>query len=82
LVTDSMMGLFAIQEGPWKLIQGQGAGGHYRTENPAATDPPGQLYNLAGDIGETKNLYAEKPEIVTRLTALLEKIKTKGRSRP
>src|SRR6185437_13400095 len=29
LVTDSMMGLLAIQEGPWKLIQGQGGGGYF-----------------------------------------------------
>jgi arylsulfatase A-like enzyme len=85
LVTDSMMGLFAIQEGPWKFIAGQGGGGHYQGEEaepPAATDPPGQLYNLADDIGEAKNLYAEKPEIVARLSAMLEEIKNDGRSRP
>jgi arylsulfatase A-like enzyme len=85
LVADSMLGLFAILEGPWKLIAGQGGGGYYprdKAEPPAATEPPGQLYNLADDLGETKNLYAENPEIVARLSALLEKIKSNGRSRP
>jgi len=88
LVTDSMLGLFAIQQGPWKLIQGQGGGGFYpqNTTNAGTTlpagAPAGQLYNLADDIGETRNLYTEQPHIVARLTALLEKIKQDGRSRP
>jgi arylsulfatase A-like enzyme len=81
LVTDSVMGLFAIQEGPWKLIAGQGSGGEPQPDSapPAATEPVGQLYNLADDIGETRNLYAQKPEIVARLTALLEKITGKNK---
>jgi arylsulfatase A-like enzyme len=90
LVTDSMMGLFAIQEGPWKLIQGQGGGGYFPqaqgTPPPSptatATEPPGQLYHLGDDLGETRNLYAERPEIVARLSAWLEQIRTSGRSRP
>jgi len=83
LVTDGVMGLFAVQEGPWKLIAGQGSGGESDSMNsPAATEPAGQLYNLADDIGETENLYTEKPEIVARLSARLEKIKREGRSRP
>jgi arylsulfatase A-like enzyme len=117
LVNDSMMGMFSIREGPWKLILGQGGGGSYAQEpaprsasnkarppvqlvdidddgggffaegveppedaNPA--EPPGQLYNLDDDLGEAKNLYLEKPEIVARLSALLEKIRKDGRSRP
>jgi hypothetical protein len=81
-----MMGLFAIQEGPWKLIAGQGGGGYF-PQNPAAeapdpTAPAGQLYNLDDDLGETKNRYTERPDIVARLTAVLEKTKKNGRSRP
>jgi arylsulfatase A-like enzyme len=86
LVTDSMLGMLAIQEGPWKLIAGQGGGGYYpRNPEAYAADPaapPGQLYNLADDLAETRNLYVERPEIVARLTALLEKTKRDGRSRP
>jgi arylsulfatase A-like enzyme len=85
LVTDSMTGMMAIQEGDWKLNAGQGHGGHNEVDlgaSPTSAEPPGQLYNLASDVGETKNLYAEKPDIVARLSAQLEKIKRDGRSRP
>ncbi|NBV85666.1 MAG: arylsulfatase, partial [Verrucomicrobia bacterium] len=79
LVNDSMMGTFSIREGPWKLIAGQGGGGSYPQDrspapSPPADAPPGQLYNLDDDLGETKNLYNEKPELVTKLTALLDKL--------
>ena len=87
LVTDSMMGLFAIQEGPWKLIEGQGGGGYFpqgppSLAVPSPADPPGQLYHLGDDLGETRNRYAEKPEIVARLKALLEQIQTNRQTRP
>jgi arylsulfatase A-like enzyme len=87
LVTDSMLGLLAIQEGPWKLIQGQGGGGYFPQGSPpppapGLVNPPGQLYHLGDDLGETRNRYSERPEIVARLTAMLERIRTGGRSRP
>jgi arylsulfatase A-like enzyme len=86
LVNDSMMGLYSIREGHWKLILGQGGGGHYPKETelagPNPSELPGQLYDLKDDIGETKNLYAKQPELVERLTKLLEKIQQDGRSRP
>ncbi len=86
LVNDSMMGLYSIREGPWKLILGQGGGGHYTKEpTPLAHDesaPPGQLYNLSEDLGEARNRYREHPETVARLTELLQKIRREGRSRP
>ena len=41
-----------------------------------------QLYNLADDIGETKNLAADRPEKVAEMKALLEKLITDGRSTP
>lgn len=44
-------------------------------------DPDGQLFNMAEDLQETKNLYKEKPAIVAELKALLEKYKKEGRSR-
>ncbi|HEX7899882.1 MAG TPA: arylsulfatase [Planctomycetota bacterium] len=69
-VHHSSEGMFAIREGSWKLIQGQGSGGFTQVK-VAPGEPPGQLYDLAADPGETKNLYAEKPEVVARLSALL-----------
>ena len=41
-----------------------------------------QLYDLADDIGEKRNVQAEHPEIVERLTKLLEKYVADGRSTP
>lgn len=41
-----------------------------------------QLYNLADDISESKNLAAAIPEKVAEMKALLEKLITDGRSTP
>lgn len=82
LVTDAMMEQLVVREGPWKLIPCQGSGGYPWDRTIHAGDPPGQLYNLADDLGGTKNLYTEKPGIVKHLTELLEKVKREGRSRP
>ena len=43
---------------------------------------PAQLYDLAADLGETKNLAADLPERVTEMKALLEKLIRDGRSTP
>ncbi len=66
VVSHSADGIFAIQRGEWKLIAGQQVA----------------LYNLATDIGETKNLSAQHPETVAELTALLKKYVDDGRSTP
>jgi arylsulfatase A-like enzyme len=42
--------------------------------------PPMQLYDLAADPGETKNLYREHPDIVARLTKLFEQLRDANRS--
>jgi hypothetical protein len=41
-----------------------------------------QLYDLEADIGERRNVQGEHPEVVERLTALLERIVAQGRSTP
>ena len=41
-----------------------------------------QLYDLSEDVGEQKNVYADHPEVVDRLTRLLEKYAADGRSTP
>ena len=65
------------------LIDGLGSGGFTApdTEKPVPGGPLGQLYNLRDDPKETTNRYLEKPEIVARMKATLEKIKHDGRSR-
>jgi len=77
-------GTFAVRQGPWKLILGLGSGGFSKPNKiePKPGEPEGQLYNLKDDPSENKNLYAEKPEVVLELTAILNKYKEQGRSAP
>jgi arylsulfatase A-like enzyme len=73
--------ILAIRQGPWKLIPArQRSGRRGRDRNPEG--PPGELYNLKDDPGETTNLWDKHPDIVARLSALLEKYKRDGRTRP
>ncbi|NUQ61415.1 MAG: arylsulfatase [Pirellulales bacterium] len=79
-VHQSASGQLAIRQGSWKLIlppavQNAGAG---RRNEPATAE----LYNLSEDVAETKNVYSEQPEVVGRLTELLEQYRRTGRSRP
>jgi len=77
-VHHSLWGVFAIRQGPWKLIPHRGSGGFSipRELDPAEVGgPPGQLYHLEEDPSETTNLWEEQPEVVERLRALLEEVK-------
>lgn len=84
VVHHSFDGMFSIRQGDWKLVEGRGSGGFSepRRFTPGPGEPRGQLYNVEEDYAETKNLYNENPEVVARLTALLEKYRTQGHSRP
>ena len=84
LVSHSINGSFAIREGEWKLCLCPGSGG-WSAPRPGQKDtdlPPVQLFNLRDDIGEKTNLHDQHPEIVNRLTKLLEKYVADGRSTP
>ena len=70
--------MLAICGGPWKLIDGQGGGG-YR-DGEAAGGPP-QLYSLDEDLGETRDLDAQKRETALSLQEAPRGIRTEGRSR-
>lgn len=78
----------SIRRGPWKYLDHPGSGGNNYERDPALKpfhipDPaPVALYNLDTDPGERKNLYAERPDIVTELKSLLEQSKASGRSAP
>ena len=83
IVHHSINGSFSIRQGNWKLELCPGSGG-WSAPKPNVNDtsklPLIQLYNLATDIGENNNVQAEHPEIVARLTKLLEKYVADGRS--
>ncbi|TKG92480.1 sulfatase [Puteibacter caeruleilacunae] len=79
----SIGGTFAIRKGDWKFIDAKGSGGWSLSEKKAGEDAlPGQLFNMKEDPKEQNNLYAEKPELVKELKALIEKYKSQGYSRP
>ena len=74
----SLWGVFAVRQGPWKLIPHRGSGGFTfpRDLDPEKEGgPPGQLYHLENDPSETTNVYEANPEVVRRLGALLEQVK-------
>jgi arylsulfatase A len=80
VIHHSSSGMFAIREGRWKLIAGNGSGGR---QNPrgAPFEQPYQLYDLQSDPSETRNLIDSNPEIASRLETELESIRSRGRSR-
>ena len=58
----------AIRKGEWKLVKGPG--GDVAIEGRGRASVAGaELYNLAQDIGEQKNLAATNPEKVRELAA-------------
>jgi arylsulfatase A-like enzyme len=48
----------AVREGPWKLVRPKGR--------------PAELYDLVADVGETRDLAGEKPQVAARLVAALD----------
>ena len=77
-VSQSSGGTLALRRGDWKMIFGKGSGGWGKGE----VETPGQLYHLKDDLEEKTNLYAEHPDIVAGMTALMTQIITEGRSSP
>jgi arylsulfatase A len=71
-VSCASSGVPGLRKGSWKYIP----------ERDEKSGAEVQLYNLADDLGETKNLAAEKPELVGEMRDLLEKLIVAGRSTP
>jgi arylsulfatase A-like enzyme len=78
-VNCSIGGVPSVRQGKWKYIAAPGSGGWGKGGDQTQ---PVQLYNLADDLGETKNLAATMPEKVAEMKALLERLITDGRSTP
>lgn len=84
-VHHSIDGSFAIRQGPWKLAFCPGSGGWSRPRpgtDDASTLPAVQLFDLAADPAETTNLAPQHPDVVARLTKLMEQTVAAGRSTP
>ena len=85
VVHHSINGRFAIRDANWKLEFCPGSGGWGTPRDlPAQKQglPKRQLYDMAADVGELKNLQGEQTNLVGKLTAELERIVADGRSTP
>ncbi|MFO0816897.1 MAG: arylsulfatase [Pirellulales bacterium] len=78
-VSCSSGGVPGLRLGSWKYIPFNGSGVRVAANE---TQTSVQLYDLATDFSESKNLAADQPERVAAMSGLLEKIIVDGRSRP
>ena len=79
LVNHSNFGEFAYRDGPWKLVFKLGEA---NLEQSRGKPTIAELYHLDSDIGEERNVAAEYPEVVKKMTAALQTLIDRGSSRP
>ncbi|TLU99543.1 sulfatase family protein [Dyadobacter luticola] len=72
-------GIAIVRDG-WKYIEPSAGPKTQKNGNENGRDPNPQLYNLKADLGEQNNLAEKQPGLMKELAALLEKIRTDGRS--
>lgn len=79
VIHHSSSGMFAIRDGNWKLILGNGSGGR---QNPKGKsfEKPYQLYNMTSDPSEQNNVIERHPDIADALNRKLEEIRESGRN--
>ncbi|MCX7886281.1 MAG: arylsulfatase [Verrucomicrobiae bacterium] len=87
LVSMGVRDNLAVRQGDWVWINAR-AGFNaepdwFRLQRGYEANPfPGQLYNLQEDLSQRHNRFADQPQKVNELQALLEKLRQQGRSRP
>ena len=80
VIHHSSGGMFAIRDGKWKLVLGNGSGGRQQPRGKPFQQPY-ELYDISADLGETKNVITEFPEVAERLEKRCLQIRDSGRSR-
>lgn len=73
VIHHSANGTFAMRKGDWKLILSSGSGGR---QQPSGKPFQGsyQLYDLAADIQESKNLANDNPKVVAELLSEFDRM--------
>lgn len=74
VINHSGSGMFAIRDGRWKLIAGNGSGGREKPRGEPFSQPY-QLYDLKADVAESKNLYDTHKDVAKRLEEELQTIR-------
>jgi arylsulfatase A-like enzyme len=68
-----------LREGSWKYIEPTtGPKVQKNTNTELGGDSDGQLFNLANDLGERRDLAAEHPDVVLRMRERLQEIRSAG----
>ena len=80
VIHHSSNGMFAIRDGRWKLVAGNGSGGRERPRGEPFARPY-QLFDLAADPSERRSVYDAHRTVALRLERELERIRSRGRSR-
>jgi len=78
-ISCSIRGVPSLRDGAWKCIPAPGSGGWGKGGDQSQAM---QLYHLADDLGETRNLANKHPEKLADMMDLLEKLIVNGRSTP
>ena len=78
VVHHSSAGMFALRNGPWKLVFGNGNGlpdglGSAETGEPFGR--PWRLFDLEKDHRESNNVATAHPEVMARMEAALERLR-------
>ncbi|MDG2221286.1 MAG: arylsulfatase [Rubripirellula sp.] len=74
LICHSAGGMFAVRDGQWKLVAGNGSGGRQAPKGKPFGEP-WSLFNLSRDPGELKDVATEHPDVFERLKKTLYEIK-------
>ena len=75
VVHHSRNGMFALRDGSWKLVFGNGNGGDNEDFSGVPFGTPWRLFDLEQDPGETRNVAGNHPEVMARMEAALESIR-------
>lgn len=80
VIHQSGSGMLALRDGPWKLVAGNGSGGR---QKPAGKrdQRPFQLYNLADDPGEQRDVADQQPQRLAEMTDMLAALRAARGSR-
>ncbi len=80
IVNHSVSGTFAIRNGDYKLVLGNGSGGR-ETPRGKAFEKPYTMFDLGKDISETTDIIEENQELANSMEADLKEIMDSGTSK-
>ena len=76
VIHHSAAGMFAIRDGQWKLVLGDGSGGREQPRGKPFARPY-QLFDLVQDLSEQDDVIGQHPEIASRLEKACAKVRNR-----